>query len=352
MFGRVATHGISCLSSADCNKSKLGAAGVIPLLIRVLSETGDWLSQRKLSSVDGAWARENATSALWALAFDASNLACMLESKRLLTDELNRIVDAATTIVMDSDTPARDKSILRAARSATNLCFKLDLEDTSDEVTGRATWNRLRSVSQRSLGGSSMGDDEDSQLSPSSTPWAEVGAAAAQRRRRRPQQQQQQQNGEGGRKELQFLFSYFRGDGKSCALVKDELRKRGHRICMFDSQEQTLDSVTQMQEMVNASDAVLVGLSPGYKKSKACRTEFGKNLLPSPPLPSPPPPPRVPPAVTVCLSRHRAAPRRMLFRVQQFDCRQACGSVDDGSRIRARRLVGHASARSGVAQLL
>ena len=50
-----------CTNCAD-NKSAARYAGVIPLLVRVMTQVDT-------TSTDGAWAEENAVAALWALAF-------------------------------------------------------------------------------------------------------------------------------------------------------------------------------------------------------------------------------------------------------------------------------------------
>ena len=84
----VVTHGIASVAIADCNKDKLGEAGVIPLLIRVLSEIGD-------TTTDGAWARENATAALWALSFADANKRFLNERQGALFPLLEQVSQQA-----------------------------------------------------------------------------------------------------------------------------------------------------------------------------------------------------------------------------------------------------------------
>ena len=85
----VVTHGIASMAIADCNKDKLGEAGVIPLLIRVLKIISD-------DSTDGAWARENATAALWALSFSDKNKQVLHGHKDELYPLLQEIGDKAS----------------------------------------------------------------------------------------------------------------------------------------------------------------------------------------------------------------------------------------------------------------
>jgi hypothetical protein len=116
----VVTHGISSMAIADCNKEKLGEAGAIPLLIRVLNDIGD-------TTTDGAWARENATAALWALCFATPNKKQLLEYRGKLLPLIQAISEKAhmySSGVGGGDW--RRESICRTARSAANLRFKME----------------------------------------------------------------------------------------------------------------------------------------------------------------------------------------------------------------------------------
>eukprot|EP01051_Picozoa_sp_SAG22_P008085 SAG22_NODE_596_length_8727_cov_107.360338_11_plen_108_part_00 len=81
----VATHGIASMAVADCNKKKLGDAGVITELARVIEKAD-------VNTTEGAWAAENASAALWALAFTDENKDRMLKVKH----QISSILEGAT----------------------------------------------------------------------------------------------------------------------------------------------------------------------------------------------------------------------------------------------------------------
>ena len=132
----VVTHGIASMAIADCNKDKLGEAGVIPLLVRVLLDIDD-------ASTDGAWARENATAALWALSFSQTNKELLIERKDVLFPVLEKIATQASKFSHTNLGDWRRESICRTARSAANVKFKVeashDMERRSARESHRAT---------------------------------------------------------------------------------------------------------------------------------------------------------------------------------------------------------------------
>ena len=126
----VVTHGIASMASADCNKDKLGEAGVIPLLVRVLTQVDT-------TSTDGAWAEENATAALWALAFTEANKTLMLEQEEALSDQLQRICERSCEHSDDSELSFAVLASMRRTKIDAGYClWLLGLVDESDEEIG------------------------------------------------------------------------------------------------------------------------------------------------------------------------------------------------------------------------
>ena len=126
----VVTHGIASMAIADCNKDKLGEAGVIPLLVRVLLDVDD-------ASTDGAWARENAAAALWALSFSQTNKELLMERKDVLFPVLEKIATQASNFSHTNLGDWRRESICRTARSAANLKFKVEASHDTERRSAR-----------------------------------------------------------------------------------------------------------------------------------------------------------------------------------------------------------------------
>jgi hypothetical protein len=219
----VVTHGIASMAIADSNKEKLGEAGVIPLLVRVLMEIDD-------ASTEGAWAQENATAALWALAFSDGNKERLLRQQDELFPPLQRIGERATQFSSEGMGGGdwRCESILRASRSAANLKFKVESKDKHHERRSRPTFLNLR--------------DESDLVTPGS--------------------------GE------QLMLSYSMDDSEASTRLQTLLTLHGYKVKMFNNQETAGDQIGRMTELVDTSDAIVVALSSGYRGSRACRMEY------------------------------------------------------------------------------
>jgi hypothetical protein len=124
----VVTHGIASMAIADSNKEKLGEAGVIPLLVRVLMEIDD-------ASTEGAWAQENATAALFALAFSDGNREKLLAQSDELHEALQRMCERSCE--HGSDRAELSHTVLASMRrtnaDAGYLLFVLDMQGGEDE---------------------------------------------------------------------------------------------------------------------------------------------------------------------------------------------------------------------------
>lgn len=226
----VVTHGISSMAIADCNKEKLGEAGAIPLLIRVLNDIGD-------TTTDGAWARENATAALWALCFATPNKKQLLEYCGKLLPLIQAISEKAhmySSGVGGGDW--RRESICRTARSAANLRFKMESKDVAETDTQR----------RAAMPAAALRGVED------------TGAVPL---------------GMGNK----VLISHHPSDIERVRQLQTLLDGNGYNVTTYDNQEQEFDGMEQLEhmvELVTEAEGVIVCMSDHYKSSKACRTEY------------------------------------------------------------------------------
>ncbi len=224
----VVTHGVASMAVADCNKVKFGAAGAIPLLIRVLNDIGD-------ATTDGAWSRENATAALWALSFAPENKKLLEEYSGTLMPLIQQIGEKAS--MYTSGTGGGDwrkESVCRTARSAANLKFKME----SREIALVDTQRRIPFSGLRGL--------EDSGAPPLGTGQ-------------------------------QILVSHHPADRDRVGQLQTLLDGNGYTVIIYDNQEHEFDGRDQLEEMMELAaeaDGIVVCMSEHYKVSKGCRTEY------------------------------------------------------------------------------
>ena len=223
----VVTHGVASMAIADCNKDKLGAAGAIPLLIRVLNDIGD-------VTTDAAWSRENATAALWALSFSAANKKQLEEYSGVLMPLIQQINEKASMYTSAIGGDWRKESICRTARSAANLKFKMESREmAASDTPRRIPFSGLRGLEGR--GAPPLGTGQ------------------------------------------QILVSHHPVDGDRVRQLKTLLGGNGYSAIVYNNQDETIagkDQVEKMMELATEADGIVVCMSEHYKISRICRTEY------------------------------------------------------------------------------
>ena len=126
------------MALADCNKEKLGDAGVIPLLIRSLQEVKIKDLSADLPQLpkhfNEALIQENATAALLALAFTDENLEKLREQSDELEDLLIGLTERSCEHESDARRSAMDIASMRRAKvDAGYLFWLLNLSEDDDD---------------------------------------------------------------------------------------------------------------------------------------------------------------------------------------------------------------------------